>query len=168
MCVPLIGALVITNITCLLPVLGPHRSQLVLGRCGVAGDWGGLWSGRGVLGAGEMQARGLQKSLQISPGWRQSLISPGCSVTALQELMLPGCSGAGEDTGGPFHLSPHRGRILSQDLRSLPWSPPPLSYSPARCKEGSGLPVLPTSPCRLSCWENQTHLLIYIMLIAVI
>lgn len=82
---------------------------------------------------------------------------------ALRELMLPGCSGAGEDTGGPFHLS------LFPAPPEPPWPhPAPPAIHPHRCKKRSGLPVLPTSPCRLSSWENQARILIYIMLIAVI
>jgi len=43
----------------------------MLGACGAAEDWGGLWFGWGLQDAGEMQAQGLQKSLQMSAGWKQ-------------------------------------------------------------------------------------------------
>jgi len=51
-----------------------------------------------------------------------SLIFLGSLVKALQELILPRCSGAGEgeDTDGPFHLSLCWSRTRSQDLRSSP------------------------------------------------
>lgn len=108
-------------------MLSPCWSQFVLGAQRAAGDWGGLWFGWGVLGAGVMQAWGLwglQKSLQTSACWKWSFISLRCFSQALQELMLRGCSGTGEDTCGPFHISLHQGRMSSQDLRSPPWSHP--------------------------------------------
>lgn len=73
-------------------------------------------------------------------------------------------------SGGPI---PQPLPAPGQDACRGPPGAPPMASSPKcqgsttpRCKKG--LPALPTSPCRLPCWENQTHLLIYITLIAVI
>lgn len=173
MCGLLISILVITNITCLPP---PDAWSLLEPVCAgsTAGSWGLGWplvwlGSAGCRGDASVGAMGASKVPADICLLEMELHLPA--------LLLPSFARADAswmlwDRGGHLWSLPHL-PAPGQDELPGPPEPPMVSScnakdSPARCKKGSGLPVLTTSPCRLCCWENQTHLLIYIMLIAVI